>query len=187
MTDETVEQFGRAHAERAARKIAKLEREAETELAPFRAEIERLQRVVDDRRRVVDNATAYEKIALQHWHREAVDCGEAKTQRFPYGVSTMRAASVKVSATSEFVDWALENRPDLLSVSADHKAIRDACSNFVKTEMGQPCSVADPPTDDGEPLPGVVLHRSDPSHTFKPELDVLAPIIALDTDNEGPR
>lgn len=149
------------------RRMARTKREIERIEANARREIERITADKNAAVKTLNDRVEVCKLRLVDYRRqlELADPGLPKTYKLNYGTITRRAGSTSVSVTDEdeFVCWALEADPSLLSVSPSKSAIRALTTatsldvlkaTAAKSETGASTRLV---SEDGEEVPGVEL------------------------------
>lgn len=136
----------------------------------FRPTISRLEEELASRLRPLDGKLQWYKAGLEGWHRAVHRPGQPKTQHFPFGHSKLTKTQPTVEVVDEeaFKTWALGYAPEMLNMSPKNTEIRKACSKMISQIQDQKIS-AQAVTDDGEKIPGVVLHPKPDSHSYTTE------------------
>lgn len=177
---EAEEVIDTATAETALRRIRRIEWQRDQDTRPYVREIERLGALLSEREQVHNRAVDFHANALERWHRAHRAEGLVpKTFKAAHGESKLVASTVAVDKTNEleFIEWAFENSPDLLNITVNVVAVRQACSNLMRAELdpdkGTLPKVIQAISDDGEVLPGLMLRRDQPTHKFHvPKVDI---------------
>jgi hypothetical protein len=116
---------------------------------------------------VEKNAQYFEALLIDYARRQR-QTDNRKTIDTPYGRVKSRALQVKyeVFDVDEFVNWAQQHRPELISVkiSPDLRALKDAVTPEDTPTMGRVAV-----TEGGEVIPGVTFEPANVSFTFEEE------------------
>ena len=149
-------------ANRGLRRLARHLRERDAVVSVHQAEIDRIQKRLDDRLEIVEKAITWETEGLELFHRGALaQDPTAKTLHLPYGTLKARAQQPAWDIDDTvFVPWAAEHAPDLLRIVAP-KPDRTAMKTALKVTEDFPVTV------EGEVVPGVVVTPRDPSFTVQ--------------------
>lgn len=158
--DQPVEPFADIEgADRGLRRLARHLRERDAVTSVHQAEIDRIQKRLDDRLEIIEKAISWETEGLAMFHRGALaQDPTAKTLHLPNGTLKARAQQPTWDISPEFIGWAALNAPDLLRVPApqpDKAEIKKA----LKVNGAQAL------TADGEVVPGVTVTPREPSFT----------------------
>ncbi|HEV2896118.1 MAG TPA: host-nuclease inhibitor Gam family protein, partial [Actinomycetota bacterium] len=159
-------------ANRAMRQLAKVRRHLEEVDAAVRATAERAKAWADDEHRRAEFLVALLENRLEGFHRVRVerDGKDAITIRLEHGSLTSNAGQATWSYPDEdaFLAWARENAPDLVNQPEPPPArpFRDKVKALFKGHIKDGKAV----TEDGEVVPGLVVHDAVRKYEAKPDL-----------------